>query len=172
MNKGLIYAGIGIGVAALAYFAYKFMHNPSQTYSTTSLNPNSNPTFTTNSYQTYPFTANVAPRVDNSNQPWANNNRAAINSVSTPQLDVNMTNASMLASILNSSSSIIDSGQSIWQNVSSWWGSGDADWTMTDWSSTDSSTDYGSYVFDVSNFSTSIKSFTFCNDGFSHRRTY
>lgn len=134
MNKALVYSGIGIGAAALVYFAYKYMHNPSQTYSTTSLNPSSNPNFTTSDYQSYPFIANVPPRVDNSNQPWANNNRAAINSVSTPQLDVNISNVKMIAESVKAASDAIDAGQSLWENVSSWYDSGDSDWTMSDWS--------------------------------------
>lgn len=135
MNKAVVYTGIGLGVAVIGYFAYKFMQEPSQAYSPTSANPYSQPNFTTNPYQTYPFVANTPPRVDNSNQPWANNNRAALNGVSTPQMDVNISNTQMLADILKSGRSIIDSGKSIWSDVSSWFDSGDADWTMTDWSS-------------------------------------
>lgn len=133
MNKALVYTGIGLGAAALAYLGYRMMQNPSQSYMPTSVNPYSNPHFTTSDYQSYPFVPNTPPRVDNSNQPWANNNRAAINGVSTPQLDVNITNAQLLAEALKSGSDIIDSGRSIWESVSSWYDDYDADWTMTDW---------------------------------------
>jgi len=133
MNKALVYTGIGLGAAALAYFGYRYMQNPSQTYSTTSANPYSKPNFTTDSYQTYPFVPNTPARVDNSNQPWANNNRAAIAGVSSPQIDVNLSNMQMLAESLKAGSDIIDSGKSIWESVSSWYDSGDSDWTMTDW---------------------------------------
>lgn len=133
MNRGLLYAGIGLGAAALGYFAYRYMQQPTQSYSPTSVSPYSNPYFTTDPYQSYPFTPNTPPRVDNSNQPWANNNRPAINGVSTPQIDVNLTNAKMMADFLKSGSEIISSGQSIWNEVSSWFNDGDADAFMEDW---------------------------------------
>jgi len=43
-----------------------------------------------------------------------------------------------MADILKSGSSIIDSGKSIWENVSSWFDSGDVDSLTTDWSGLDS----------------------------------
>lgn len=147
MNKPIVYAGIGLGVAAIGYLAYRLMQQPSQSYSPTSVSPYSDPTFTTNPYQTYPFTANVAPRVDNSNQPWANNNRGVLNGASALGVDVNLTNVNMMADILKSGSTIIDSGQSIWDSVSSWWGSGDADAWSSDWSGMDTGlTDWSSYA--------------------------
>lgn len=143
MNKAVIYTGVGLGVALLAYIAYRYIQNPTQTYSTTSVNPGSQPNYTTDPYQSYPFQANIPPRMDNSNQPWANNNRAAINGVSSPQIDVNLTNAAMLADVLKSGKDIIDSGQSIWNSVSSWFDDGDLGGLMGDWGNGDvGSTDW------------------------------
>lgn len=139
MSKALLYAGLGLGAAAIGFVAYKMMQQPSQTYTPTSANPYTNPNFTTDPYQTYPFQANIPPRVDNSNQPWANNNRAALNGASVLGVDVNLTNAKMFADVLNSGSDIIDSGQSIWNNVSSWFDSGDSEAFSGDWTGLDNS---------------------------------
>lgn len=135
MNKAALYIGVAAGVGVLGFVAYKFMNTPSQTYSPTSANPNSNPNFTTSNQQAYPFVANVAPRVDNSNQPWANNNRAAIAGVSMPNIDVNLSNANMVAGFLQSANSISDSLTSLWDtfggfDTSSWFSSGDPSSSM------------------------------------------
>lgn len=130
MNKNIIYVGLGLGGAALAYLAFKYMQTPSQMYSTTSVNPNSNPV---NSAQdTYPFTAGTPARVDNSNQPWANNNRAAIALVSTP--NVNLDNLAMGADFLKSAVSIGNSLTSIWDDfgVSDWFTNDDPAGFMAD----------------------------------------
>lgn len=134
MNKTLLFGGIALGGAAVAFLIYKYTVTPTQSYSNTSVNPNSNPNYTSGDQAAYPFVANVPPRMDNSNQSWANNNRAAISGVSSPQLDVNLTNTNMFASVLKSGSSIIDSGQSIWGDVSDWFGSDDEGDLAGDWS--------------------------------------
>lgn len=131
MNKPILYTGIALGVAALGYMAYRFMQTPSQTYSTTSYNPASNPNTNNGVYKTYPLVANIDPRMDNSNQPWFNNNRGII--ASGPQYDVNVTNVKMMSDVLKSGSEIIKSGQDIWQNVSAWYDDGNADAWLKDW---------------------------------------
>ncbi len=155
MNKNIMLVGLGLGGAALAYLAYRYMQTPSQSYSTTSLNPNSNPQYS--SELTYPFSAPVPARVDNSNQPWANNNREAIAKVSSPQVNVNLSNVEMTADFLKSATSIGNSLTSIWEDfgVSDWFSSGDdstfsADMNYdaaSDWFSGGSTTsDFGSYA--------------------------
>ena len=137
MNKPLVYAGIGLGVAALGYFAYKFMLTPTQAYAPTSYNPNSRVgPFTTSDQQTYPFQANVPPRVDNSNQPWANNNRAAIAQVSNPQVDVNLSNVQMIASFAKSANELTTNLSSLWENagVSDWFNNEDSSSFDEEWS--------------------------------------
>lgn len=149
MNKNIL---IGLGIAGLGYLAYKFMLNPSQNYTTTSMNPNSNPTY--GNQNGYPFQAAIPPRMDNSNQPWANNNRGAIAQVSMPQTDVNLSNVQMIADYAKSAASIGNSLTSIWEDfgISDWFSSGDADAFMADqdyggWDvNFDDSSDYGSYV--------------------------
>lgn len=136
MNK-MTMIGLGFGGAVLGYLIYKYYLTPSQIYSTTSLNPNTQAgPFTTSGTQTYPFQANVAPRVDNSNQPWANNNRAALAQVSAPQLDVNLSNANMIASYTKSLATISSAASSIWEDlgVSDWFSSGDSDAFTADFS--------------------------------------
>lgn len=135
MNKAIIYAGLGLGTAALAYLGYKYMQTPSQTYSTTSLNPNSGvQNFTTDPQQSYPFVANTPPRVDNSNQPWANNNRGAIAQVSAPQVDVNLSNVNMIANYTKALAGISESASSIWDTfgMQDWFSSGDPGATVAD----------------------------------------
>lgn len=127
MNKNVLYVGVGLGVAGIGYLLYRFMQTPSQIYSTTSLNPNSNPV--PGSQTTYPFTPGITARVDNSNQPWANNNRAAIASMGAGQIDVNLSNAQMIAGYAKSASDISSSLTSLWEDfgVSDWFSSGDSE---------------------------------------------
>lgn len=129
MKNPALIAALGLLGAAAAYFFYRYSQTPTQTYQTTSINPYSDPqTFTTSPYQTYPFQANQPPRVDNSNQPWAANNRAAISQVSSPQIDVNLSNVQMIASYAKSANDIATNLTSLWENsgVSNWFNSGDA----------------------------------------------
>lgn len=137
MNKGIVYAGIGLGVAAIGYFLYRYMQTPTQNYATTSLNPNTQAgPFTTDPHQSYPFQANVPPRVDNSNQPWAGNNRAAITQVSNPQVDVNLSNVNMIASFAKSANEIATNFSDLYQNlgVADWFNNKDASNLEEDWS--------------------------------------
>lgn len=137
MNKGLLYAGLGLGVAAIGYFLYRYMQTPTQNYRQTSTNPNSQVgPFTTSPQQTYPFQANVPPRVDNSNQPWAGNNRAAIAQVSNPQVDVNLSNVNMIASFAKSANEIATNFSDLYQNlgVADWFNNKDASSFEEDWS--------------------------------------
>ena len=120
MNKAVVYAGIGLGTAAVGYLLYKYAFTPTGQYLTTSLNPNSNQkteNFTTDHHQTYPIVTNIPPRVDSSNQPWANNNRAAIAQVSNPQINVNLKNIQDLANYTRAGSEIVNSVQSIWDDL-------------------------------------------------------
>ena len=147
MNKGILYVGLGVGSAALVYLGYKYFQTPSQNYRTTSLNPNSNQnpaTFTVNDQQTYPFQANQPPRIDNSNQPWANNNRASIAQASNPSIDVNQSNFAMLANYAKAGAELTKGLTSIWDDlgVSSWFSEDDpagfdatvdvADWDISE----------------------------------------
>lgn len=132
MNKNVLYIGMGLGAAGIAYLLYKYMQTPSQIYSTTSLNPYSNPNASNET--TYPFVASVPARVDNSNQPWAANNRAALAQVSAPQVNVNLSNANMIADYASSLDKISTSLTSIWEDfgVADWFNSGDADSFIAD----------------------------------------
>lgn len=149
MNKNILYVGLGIGGAAMLYMMYRFMQTPSQSYTTTSPNPYNNPS--TGNTSGYPFQAPVTPRMDNSNQPWANNNRTAINAVSVPQVNTDLNN---VASLLASGVSIGKSLTSIWEDfgVSDWFSSGDADSFMADYDYSQSwdvdidQSQYGEYV--------------------------
>lgn len=128
MNKGMLYAGLGLGAAAIGYLAYRFMLTPTQAYATSSLNPNSGPTsFTTDPYQSYPFQANTPPRVDNSNQPWANNNRGSIAQVSSPNIDVNLSNVQMIANYAKAGNEIAQGFSGLWDTlgVNEWFSSDD-----------------------------------------------
>ena len=130
MSKPALYIGLGVGAVALAYLGYKFMLQPTQNYQTTSLNPYSDQSvgnFQTSPQQSYPFQPNQPPRVDNSNQPWANNNRGAIAQASNPQFDVNFSNVQMLAGYAKSGAEIAKGLTSIWDDlgVSSWFDSSD-----------------------------------------------
>lgn len=124
--------GLGILGAGVAYFFYKFMLNPTQNYNTTSINPYSDPSY--GNQNGYPFQAAVPPRMDNSNQPWANNNRGAIAGVSMPQTDVNLSNVQMIADYAKSAATIGQSLTSIWEDfgIGDWFSSGDADMFMAD----------------------------------------
>ena len=127
MNKNALYIGLGLGAAGIGYLLYRFMQTPSQMYSTTSLNPNSNPT--NGSQTTYPFTPGITARVDNSNQPWANNGRAAIAQIGGGQIDVNLSNTQMIAGYAKSAADISSSLTSMWEDfgVSDWFSSGDSE---------------------------------------------
>lgn len=150
MQKNILYLGLGLGGAAIAYLAYRYMQTPSQVYSTTSVNPYNNPFFTTDPYQSYPFKANIPPRVDNSNQPWANNNREALAKVSAPSVDVNLSNTQMISSFAKSAADLTSASKSIWEDlgVSDWFDDEDpsgfediadfssgTDWSGMDWGS-------------------------------------
>ncbi len=127
MNKSVLYVGVGLGVAGIGYLLYRFMQTPTQMYSTTSLNPNSSAS--NGSQSTYPFTPGVVARVDNSNQPWANNNRGALAQIGGGQIDVNLSNAQMIASYTKSAADISSSLTSLWEDfgVSDWFSSGDSE---------------------------------------------
>lgn len=127
MNKNVLYIGLGLGAAGLGYLLYRFMQTPTQAYSTTSLNPNSNPQ--AGSQTSYPFTPGTPARVDNSNQPWANNNRAAIAQIGAGQIDVNLSNTQMIAGYAKSAADISSSLTSLWEDldVGSWFDSGDSE---------------------------------------------
>lgn len=130
MNKAVLYAGLGIGSAALVYLGYKYFQTPSQMYRTTSLNPYSDQqvgTFQTSDQQSYPYQPNQPPRVDNSNQPWANNNRGSIAQASNPQIDVNQSNLNMLANYAKAGAELTKGISSIWNDlgVSDWFNSED-----------------------------------------------
>lgn len=129
MNKAVLYVGLGLGVGAIAYLLYRSMQNPSQTYSTTSYNPNSNPSI--GNQAGYPFQPAVPARVDNSNQPWAANNRDVLNGASTPQILVDLQNANQF---LSSAVGIGQSLTSIWQDfgIGDWFSSGSDDMFMSD----------------------------------------
>lgn len=129
MNKNVLYALMGLAGAGVAYLVYRYMQTPTQAYSPTSMSPYSDGDMILNDHaQTYPFRANTPPRVDNSNQPWANNNRAAISQVSAPQIDVNLSNAQMIASYAKSAASLTESLTSIWEDfgVGDWFSDDDA----------------------------------------------
>lgn len=157
MSKTALYIGLGVGAAAIAYMGYRFMQTPSQQYRTTSLNPYSDNQI--GNFQvdqvSYPFQANQPPRVDNSNQPWANNNRAAIGSMSNVQMDVNLSNAQMIAQFTKSGAEIAKGLTSIWDDlgVSDWFSSDDPSGfdVVQDYSDWDSSEqwDANSFSWDV-----------------------
>jgi len=137
MNKTVLYAGLGIGAALIGYVAYRYMGVPTQVIQPTSVNPYTHPgPFTTSNQQTYPFQANVPPRVDNSNQPWANNNRAELAKIGPASVDVNLSNVQMVASFAKSANELVNSVSSLDKslNISSWFSSGDASETTQDWS--------------------------------------
>jgi len=131
MNKNILYLGLGLGGAAIAYLAYRFMQTPSQTYTTTTMNPYSNPTGVAVNENTYPFQPVVQPRMDNSNQPWAANNRGAISQVSAPQINTGLND---IASYVKDISTISQGLTSIWEDfgIGDWFSSGDSDIFMAD----------------------------------------
>jgi hypothetical protein len=111
MSKNLLYLIAALGGG---YLIYRYM-NGAQSGSWLG-NPNSNPNFSTQPSQQYPYTANVPPRVDSSNAPWYGGDRTGILS-SGPNMD--LANA---ATDLKSVSNIASSVQSLWQDlgVSDW----------------------------------------------------
>lgn len=132
MNKTALYVGLMALVGIIGFLIYRFMLNPTQVYSTTSLNPFSQAN--NGQEHNYPFAPAQTPRADNSNQPWANNNRGQIAQVSMPQIDVNVSNLAMFAEVAGSVKSISDSVGSLWEdwNVSSWFSDGDPGAVMQD----------------------------------------
>lgn len=134
--KPVMLIGVIAGVGVLGFIAYRYMMQSPQTYQPATENPFSRGQMTTSDQQKYPFVANIPPRMDNSNQPWFNNNRVAVIGASAPKMSSELQQFHDLSSFMKSGNDIIESGQSIWNNVSSWWDSGDADSTLGDWSYT------------------------------------
>lgn len=121
MNKGVLYVGLGLGVAGIAFIAWRYFNTPSQTFSTTSVNPNSSPAV--GNTDGYPFVNSIPARMDNSSQPWFNNNRSIL--AASPKVDDNLQFLNSVAGYTKAINTLAEDGGALWDSVSSWFDSGD-----------------------------------------------
>ncbi len=118
------------GVVALAGFLVWRLYNSAQTGSYAMLPGAGQGTFSTQPSASYPFIANQAPRVDNSNQPWYGGDRAPLMS-GNPDLS----GLSGTAKDASSIQSIVASTTNIWNDlgVGDWFSSSEPSDTSSSW---------------------------------------
>ena len=148
-KKVLVYSGLAVGGAVVAYMVYKKFFKPTdQTMLSQYSLSNGQYKIASAGGQPamqYPFRAIEPPRVDNSNQPWYGGSRL-LATASSAMLPGGGSDIQKAASDLASASSIADSVSSIWDqlNVGSLFdskpatdsvasGAGDFDWQSLGW---------------------------------------
>lgn len=116
MNAKIILGLAGIG--AVGYLVYCYMKkDQTGSYAVTPYAvPSNNYNLGIQPSELYPFAPTVAPRVDNSSQPWYGGSRVFNQDASgkTPSLDVNF---AQNVSYVGGAANIIDSLDSIWDSI-------------------------------------------------------
>lgn len=126
MNKAYLILGV-LGLGGVGYLIYKKMNENSQTnYSPYSYPNNAYVSGVSGAQpsEQYPYRAIVAPRVDNSNQPWsATSNQNVSNAASSKASGSVLTG---FTQDFSSAASVVSSAKSIWDDlgVSDWFSDG------------------------------------------------
>ena len=117
----MVYVGFGLMGGLLVFLLWRFFNTPSQVYSTTSPNPNSSPQ--PGNTTSYPYVQEQQPRLDNSNQPWFNNNRSIIDM--SVAMDDTLAAVKTAADYFQAFNDIGQDAGELWTSVSSWFDDGD-----------------------------------------------